>query len=284
MQRLSSDEIVDLADRNLAEFVRVGALWRREGEVQIGDDVQFVASATRFPAGTFNCVHPLGAPPDRLRARAWVDRALQYYAVRERGFCVSARGERDGELARECAERGMHPLDGGPGMVLDATVTPARPIDGLSIVQITDQAGVADFVAVAAPAYELLSLPAAVTRQSFSDPARVLGSGISLYVAYLEGRPAATGLTVASHGIAGLYWVATCSDLQRRGLADALTRRASNDAFARGAAFVILQASPFGEPVYRRIGYRPIARYTRFFLTRVQCLDAARAVSSPQPP
>jgi hypothetical protein len=62
--------------------------------------------------------------------------------------------------------------------------------------------------------------------------------------------------------------VATRPDAQRRGLGDAVTRRAGNEAFVRGAACVVLQASKFGEPVYRRMGYREIARYGWMFMSR----------------
>jgi predicted acetyltransferase len=77
-------------------------------------------------------------------------------------------------------------------------------------------------------------------------------------------------LSFQSHGIAGIYWVGTRPDQQRRGLAEAITRHASNEAFDRGAACVILQATQFGEPVYRRIGYREFSRYQYSFVTREQ--------------
>jgi ribosomal protein S18 acetylase RimI-like enzyme len=275
MHDLSPEAVMDLAACNMTEFAKTAALWDARGEVQIADDVQFVASGTRFPAGFFNCVQALGAGPDRQRSQAWLDRAVDYYAERERGFCVCTRGERDRSLADACEARKMRGFDGGPGMVLDAPVEPLSQPADLRIDLVTDVKGVADFVAVAAPAYEMLSLPAAVTREVFADAERILSSAVALYVAYLADQPAATGLSLASHGIAGLYWIATRGDLQRRGLADALTRRASNDAFERGAARVILQASPDGEPVYRRIGFRSVTRYARFFVTRAACLEAA---------
>jgi len=41
-------------------------------------------------------------------------------------------------------------------------------------------------------------------------------------------------------------------------LAEACVRLVSNAGFARGAKIAALQASPMGEPIYQRIGYRTI--------------------------
>ena len=71
----------------------------------------------------------------------------------------------------------------------------------------------------------------------------------------------AGAMVLASHGIAGIYWVATLAESRGRGYGEAVTRAVANDAFQRGADAVVLQASPFGEPVYRRIGFREITRY-----------------------
>ena len=49
-----------------------------------------------------------------------------------------------------------------------------------------------------------------------------------------------------------------------RGLGDLVTRVVTQRAFDLGAAFVSLQASEMGEPVYRRMGYREVHRYLTF--------------------
>ena len=56
-------------------------------------------------------------------------------------------------------------------------------------------------------------------------------------------------------------WV-SCADAARgRGLGDTVTRAVTNEAFGRGADLVTLEASPFGEHTYARMGYREIYRY-----------------------
>jgi ribosomal protein S18 acetylase RimI-like enzyme len=263
------EQLLQLADRNLAEFTKVQALWTLAGEVVAADDVQLVASETRFPVGMFNCMVPVGPPPDSARARAWLERARAFFAARDRGFTAYVRGTRDAALADACTALGMSAMPASPGMVLDAPL-PESPLPGVRIARVADAQGVADLIAVVAPAYAMLSMPEPVTQNIFSDARRVLTPEIALYVAYLDGAPAATAISLLSHGIAGIYWVATRPDSQRRGLGDAVTRRAGNDALGRGAACVVLQASKFGEPVYRRMGYREITRYGWMFMSRTQ--------------
>jgi ribosomal protein S18 acetylase RimI-like enzyme len=273
----ASSDLLWLADRNMLEFSKVGALWDRAGEIAVVDDLQLVASHTRFPGGVFNCAQALAGPADGRQARGWMQRALAFFGERGRGFSVYTRSDRDTALADVCAELAMQPMGSSPGMVLEREVDAARLGSEVCITRAHDAAGLADFASVVAPAYEMLSLPAAVSRSLFTDTRRVLSPDVAFFVAYLDGAPAATVISLASHGIAGLYWVGTRPDLQRRGLADAITRHACNAAFDAGAGCVILQATRFGEPVYRRIGFREITRYPWFFLTHTQVIERRAA-------
>ena len=49
-----------------------------------------------------------------------------------------------------------------------------------------------------------------------------------------------------------------------RGYGAAVTARAVIDGFANGAELALLAASPMGEPVYRRLGFREVLRYVLF--------------------
>ena len=106
-----------------------------------------------------------------------------------------------------------------------------------------------------------MGLPAEVTARIFGSPERILQPHIVAVVAYRDGAPAAGAMTILSHGIAGVYWMGTVAPARGAGLGDACTRAVSNAAFDRGAAFVVLQASPQGEPIYLRMGFREVTRY-----------------------
>ena len=67
-------------------------------------------------------------------------------------------------------------------------------------------------------------------------------------------------LTIFSGNGAGIYWVGTIPEAQRSGLGTLCTRVATNAGFQNGASVVTLQASPYGEPIYLRLGYKTYDR------------------------
>jgi ribosomal protein S18 acetylase RimI-like enzyme len=83
----------------------------------------------------------------------------------------------------------------------------------------------------------------------------ILAPHIAAFVAYLDGAPASCAMTLVSHGVAGVFYVATVENARRRGLGDALTRMAARAGFALGARAAWLGASEMGADLYRRIGF-----------------------------
>ena len=83
----------------------------------------------------------------------------------------------------------------------------------------------------------------------------LLAPHIAAFVAYLEDAPVACAMTLVSHGVAGVFYVATVEKARRRGLGDALTRTAARAGFALGARAAWLGASEMGAGLYRRIGF-----------------------------
>jgi ribosomal protein S18 acetylase RimI-like enzyme len=62
-------------------------------------------------------------------------------------------------------------------------------------------------------------------------------------------------MTLVSHGVAGVFYVATIERARRPGLGDALTRMAARGGFELGARAAWLGASEMGAGLYRRIGF-----------------------------
>jgi GNAT superfamily N-acetyltransferase len=61
-------------------------------------------------------------------------------------------------------------------------------------------------------------------------------------------------------GDAGVFFMATLPEAQGRGLATRLLRHALAEARERGCEISTLQATPWGEPVYERLGYSTFTR------------------------
>lgn len=78
------------------------------------------------------------------------------------------------------------------------------------------------------------------------------------------GRVLAAGLSVDTADVTGIYLVATASEARRRGLASALMWGLLREAQARGRAAAVLQATPLGHGVYRRMGFRDVDTWTNW--------------------
>jgi ribosomal protein S18 acetylase RimI-like enzyme len=84
---------------------------------------------------------------------------------------------------------------------------------------------------------------------------RERGLPMHFYLAFLDGRPAATSQLVPAEGVAGIFYVATLPEFRNRGIGYAATLHACEAGREIGYRIATLQASPMGEPVYRRMGF-----------------------------
>src|SRR6266849_4256286 len=110
---------------------------------------------------------------------------------------------------------------------------PAPPPPGATIRPVTDDAGRRDYARIMTRAFALYGAPEASTAEHFASLAGVTGPMTQAYLAYQEGR-AVTSAVIA-------------------------------EGLGRGARFMSLQASPMGEPMYRRMGFTTPTHY-RWFL------------------
>lgn len=251
----------DLADANLIESIREHARWQSPCELVEEDGILLVAGVTDFPGAYKNCVARVD--PD-VPAREVVERAKDFFRSRNRGFTVFVRASRDDDLEKCMLEEGFVQRSDSPCMLIDAPVPVPALGTGLHVEKFADERHIRDAAAVNAEAYLTLGLPVVETQALFADAARVAARELIGCVVYRDKQPFATALAIKSPGAAGLYWVGTANQAQRMGLASVCTALVTNAGFAGGASVVTLQASPFGEPVYQRLGYRTYDRLKWF--------------------
>jgi ribosomal protein S18 acetylase RimI-like enzyme len=177
---------------------------------------------------------------------------------------VYVRSSRDADLEQLVREKGYAQRSDSPCMAIENPVKVPELPAGIHIESFTEERHIRDATHVNAEAYEMIGFPAAETRALFSEPARLIARKVIGFVAYRGGQPLATALVMASANNAGVYWVGTAPEAQRMRLGTICTALATNAAFANGAAAVTLQATPFGEPVYRRLGYETCDRLRWF--------------------
>ncbi len=100
-------------------------------------------------------------------------------------------------------------------------------------------------------------LPGELERLLASDGA----DGTHAYVARVDGTPAACAMVVETGADAYVSLVATVPACRGRGLARALMATGLRAARERGCVTTSLEASPMGEPIYARMGYRSLGRF-----------------------
>lgn len=258
---LDDATLARLGHANFAEFGRESTRWSATGRLVEQDGILLTATGSDFPV-LCNGVLRLD---EEVPAPAVLDAADRWFGDMGRGYTVMAREVKaDRDLVVEAEGRGLLSVQRPPEMVCRARLDDAAAPPGCELRWVTDEAGVRDFMTVSARAYSSLGMPVEVV-DAMIDPGRMcVEPYVQTVVAYLDGAPVSAAQTLLSHGIAGVYWVGTVEAGRGRGLGEAVTRAVTNRAFDLGARASTLQASPMGEPIYRRMGYETLYHYQGF--------------------
>ncbi len=249
-------DLLDLADLNFMEAMR--DLTRRAGGTVVDEDgLLLYVSPHPLPV---LCNGVFRADP-RVPAADVLARTRDFFARRERGFSVMLRDHHDADLRAAALTAGLVQMGDMPGMILDRRLPDAVPPPGVTLRRVETAADVAAFADVMSASYATYGMPPDVMPCLFARRDPLVGPHVVTFLALVDGRPAAGAMTIVTHGVAGIYWVGTTPEARGRGLAELCTRAAGNAGMDLGGRIASLQASPMGEPVYKRMGYVEITRY-----------------------
>ena len=81
-----------------------------------------------------------------------------------------------------------------------------------------------------------------------------------LFLAYWNGKPAATSLLFLNETTAGIYFVTTLAGYRKKGIGQELTKATMRYAQTAGMRYVSLQSSPDGLHVYQQAGFKEYCR------------------------
>ncbi len=193
-----------------------------------------------------------------------VEIADRWFADRGKGYTVWVR-EIDGvddDLAKAAEHAGLLAVLDEPQMICTTRLGPSLLPDGVELRWVTTAAEMHQFAAVNGQAYATYGMPEATVAEMLLDPVAFTAEGVHSVLAYRDGEPVASAQLVMSGEVGGVYWVATVDSARRIGLGEAVTRAVTDRGFDLGASSIGLQASPMGEPIYQRLGYQTIYRYT----------------------
>jgi len=248
-------------DRNLV------AVYRADIEATPGGTVTDAPGVVmyRTPHGTL--ATNMAIVTGRIDGPTLLDLTRRTYAPRGQ-FSVWTREHADGALAAELPALGFHEIHREPGMVfLPGAGVPGPTPPDVAIRAVTDEAGRADYSRIMVEAFGTYGAPPDSTAEHFATLAGVVGPSTQAFLAYKNGKPVAGAMLYMAHDVGGIGWVGTLPDEFGHGYGPAVTWAVIVEGFRRGARFMNLQASPMGEPVYRRMGFVTPTHYRWWFLT-----------------
>jgi GNAT superfamily N-acetyltransferase len=127
----------------------------------------------------------------------------------------------------------------------------------LTIVEAVNERDVHDWNQVLIDGYPLPELREAGIDVVYDG--RILGSWLRLFVGYVDGEPVSCSAAIADESVTGIFAVATVPSRRGRGYGAALVEAAANSEPSLPA---MLAASDLGFPVYERIGFKTVGRFT----------------------
>jgi len=155
-------------------------------------------------------------------------------------------------------------LMGHPPLMLRPAGGAAPPLpDDVAIVPVTDAIGLTEFTTTLVEAFPVPSLEG-VAYGGFG-PGLLDVPGWHMWVACLDGRPVGTAAAHVHGGINDVEWVSTRPEARGRGIGAAVTWAAT---LADPTLPAMLIASDLGQPVYERMGYLRLTRFTLWVGTR----------------
>jgi hypothetical protein len=223
------------------------------------------------PPGIIGFCGPTDFPSSRIALRtdppspadAYVQALDDFLFAHGKTACTWVRIGADDDLNTALLDRGFQEFAQTPEMVCEHALEDREPPAGVTVCLAETAEDVRDYARIAGEAFSHLALPAEITAAAIDHPDVMLGSDVVIALAHMNGEAVAGACVVMvgerPEGYVG--WVSCLDKARGNGLGDTVTRRVTNEAFARGADIVSLEASQFGEHTYARMGYRELYRY-----------------------
>jgi ribosomal protein S18 acetylase RimI-like enzyme len=244
---------------NLRESFRVIAASRAAGENRELRGVSIASAGATFQM--FNSAF-LSAPvltDADLTQRIWLANAHFNTRGQEWAYwvCEDWLAGRTRRRSRQLFEDlGLRHSVDLPGMVAERLSPPAFPLPEVEVRRVS-QGPVRDaFCAIGSLCF---NVPLPWFTEVFDSDS--VWDQFAGYVAYVDEEPISTAAIVMGGGAMGIYNVATIPGHRCRGYGEAVMRHALADSEGRhGASGALLQSTPAGYKLYRRMGFRTVTK------------------------
>jgi ribosomal protein S18 acetylase RimI-like enzyme len=159
---------------------------------------------------------------------------------------------------------GLRPISNAPGMLAAQLAAPQRVLPEIECVPVRDPASRRAFAATTSACFDI---PMTVARDVY-EPARAWRGAYRGFLGLVNGTPVSIVAIVVAAGVIGVYSLATVPEARRQGYGESLLRAAvAREQERTGLGRFVLQSTEAGQGLYRRLGFRDVARFS-VYLTR----------------
>lgn len=257
-----------IVDTNLQTAMRFFGAATGGGESRGLDGALAIYSGLDY--GVFNIAMLQGDPPSGIDT--FNDRLVQcarYFAPRTLRWsfwlCEDSLDSSTRRRARAVLmDRDLRPISQAPGMLAESLAPPVRPLPQIECVPVADRATRQTFGALTAVSFDI---PMGIAKAVY-EPERAWLGDYRGYVGLAAGKAVAIIAIVATPDALGVYSLSTLPECRRLGYGEALLRAAvAVERQRTGIRRVVLQSTDAGYSLYRRLGFREVAKFS-VYLTR----------------
>ena len=218
-----------------------------------------------IPHATFNYV--IGAKFDESLVSQRIEHLLNLFRTKNIPFSWwVSESDKPKTLVKELTKQGftLKAKDVGMSLMLDGTLF-KRKTKTFLIKRALDSEMLKHFASVATSVGEY----ARIYEDFFSKiPLALYGNGApyEIYVGYYGTTPVMTGILLLHANVGGIYFIMTHPGYRKKGYATEMMSFLLNRIIEQGYHMAILQASPQGKPLYKRLGFQPKCHFFEYGL------------------
>jgi GNAT superfamily N-acetyltransferase len=263
LENFSADSIINAMEVNLQEA------WTHFGRwigANLHDEPEMTWFDSDYPFQLANGIVRAQFSPDS-QAQKLDERIQQLSAEHVAMACMIGPSTRPADLGERLQAHGWILDDAAPGMAIDLQILDDQTLTSspITIERANNAEMLKTWLRVMTVGSEIPEagrnvLLDIVSKQGFKDIPHV-----HCYLGWLEGEPVATSLLFLAGGVAGIYNVATLPAFRGQGIGSALTVAPLLDARARGYKIGVLQSSPMGLNLYKRLGFKEYCAFNAYF-------------------
>jgi ribosomal protein S18 acetylase RimI-like enzyme len=236
----------------------------RSPKVELHETEELTWFLTGYPVTRLNRILRARFNPDAVEAS--IEAALAPF--KERGLPLYwhvGPSSTPSNLGEYLLSHGLQKVSDELGMAVDLAALREEPNipAGLTVERVDDRAALKQWCVIFSNVFGASENAADAF---YSIEVDLLGTADNrkLFVGLQAGEPVATALLFFGVGVAGLYGVGTIPEARRQGIGTAMTTVALNDAKSAGYQVVTLHASPLGQGIYHRLGFKEYCILSRY--------------------